>query len=519
MPDGFGDSIKQALADLLVNERERYHRVFEEFEAKLAELFSSTGALEEGQQAQLELIAEATDTAASQAAELVRQTLTADQMVWLQDLVSKNKQFDALVTEAQEQLARVKDGEPGAPGAPGADGAAGADGPEGPQGEPGPQGPQGERGEPGAPGADGAAGDQGPAGAVGPQGEKGDPGERGEPGAEGPPGPQGERGEPGAPGAPGAPGQDFDLRAARTVATGDRVKKDDMVLHRGGLFHATRDTRGTPEEDKKAYRLVTNGLAAFSCGFAVDNPRVFKISMTDTAGRTVDHETYIPLLISRGPWREGESYGPGDLVSFSHGIWIAERFDPGRPGTEDCGWRLWHKIPKGPKGEKGERGPQGPKGAAGDTIEDIFGTDDSLVFVTSGKTFEVPIQKADPENSDYPPILRWRGVLMRNTDYLRGDLVRHFGGLFVASQDHRQQGDVLDPRNWDPILEVVAAGGGGGGGIGEAPDDDNAYLRSGEAWVEGMAAGPGNTVAGLKYEVVTALPGSPTAGILYFVTG
>jgi hypothetical protein len=74
------------------------------------------------------------------------------------------------ISQLEEKMATVKDGENG------------KDGLQGEKGEPGPRGETGERGESGEAGKDGAPGEPGIDGAPGERGEKGDPGEAGKDG-------------------------------------------------------------------------------------------------------------------------------------------------------------------------------------------------------------------------------------------------------------------------------------------------------------------------------------------------
>ena len=75
---------------------------------------------------------------------------------------------------------------------------------------------------------------------------------------------------------------------------------------------------------------------------------------------------YSPEIIDRGHYRAGDSYDPGDAVTYAGSLWIAQNVTAAKPAEESAGWRLAVKRgDKGATGARGERGPAGEKGSQG----------------------------------------------------------------------------------------------------------------------------------------------------------
>ena len=120
---------------------------------------------------------------------------------------------------------------------------------------------------------------------------------------------------------------------------------------------------------------------------------------------------------------------------------------------------------------------------------------------TAGKAYDVPFRKADPEDENYPPILRFRGIGQRGGDYLRGDVVTFDNSAFIAKRPFRQADLTFRADDWEFFLKT---GRDGGGGVpsGLYPEINKEH----------------NELAGvMKLAVVAALPGAPDANTLYFI--
>ncbi len=179
-----------------------------------------------------------------------------------------------------------------------------------------------EPGPPGPPGLPGERGPQGEPGNIGPAGEKGESGERGrdgQPGRDGEPGPRGEAGCDGVNGINGKDGT-------------DGAGFDDWKIEYDGI------------------RTLT-----FQCG----------------SGERVKTQTVVlPILIDRGVWQQ-QTYVPGDVVTRSGSIYIAQVDTETRPG-ESKDWRLAVKHGRdGKDGKDGKDGPPGPEGPRGKDLTQL----------------------------------------------------------------------------------------------------------------------------------------------------
>jgi collagen type III alpha len=149
---------------------------------------------------------------------------------------------------------------------------------------------------------------------VGKDGETGPPGERGE---------QGERGETGEPGNPGADGRD------------------------GGPGEKGMDGRdgadgkdGTPGRD--GFNLEDFDIEAGEDGRTV----TMKFQQGETRH---SYELVFPVTIYRDVFKAGETYQPGDAVTWGGSLWIAQQETKAKPDGPDSGWRL--AVKKGRDGK------------------------------------------------------------------------------------------------------------------------------------------------------------------------
>jgi integrin beta 3 len=163
---------------------------------------------------------------------------------------------------------------------------------------------------------------------------------------------KGEKGEPGERGADGNDGADGkDGQDGKDAANIVEALKDS-----GELVLTLADGR-----------LIRTGIrdgekgADGKDGFSLDD---FDIEPGDD-GRTyalkfqrgdIIHkfELSFPCPVYCGVWKEGESYVPGDIVSFGGSGWHCNREDPGKPETKDCGWQLM--VKRGRDGKDAKNG-------------------------------------------------------------------------------------------------------------------------------------------------------------------
>ncbi len=205
-------------------------------------------------------------------------------------------------------------------------------------------------------GADGEKGEQGPVGEAGPQGEPGPAGEKGDAGADGDPGPQGERGEDGASVTVEDIKAVVDARSAEWELDFERRAQD--VLQRA------IDRMPAPKDGKDGIN-GKDGLDGL--GFddlEVEQDEDGRVTLRFVRGEVKkEFPLRFPVFVDRGTFKEGETYEPGNGVSWGGSFWIAQKDGAlPKPGTGDD-WRL--AVKKGRDGRDGEKGERGEKGEAG----------------------------------------------------------------------------------------------------------------------------------------------------------
>lgn len=145
--------------------------------------------------------------------------------------------------------------------------------------------------------------------------------------------------------ADGAPGKDgIGVAGALIDAEGGLV----LTLSNGETRQLGR-VMGAPGRDgKDGENGQTFTLDDFDI-VPLDDPRDFKFCFT--SGEVMhSFELSLPGFVDKGVWREGD-YRKGDAVSWGGQQWLAERDSPGKPDTENCGWRL--AVKKGRDGRDG----------------------------------------------------------------------------------------------------------------------------------------------------------------------
>jgi hypothetical protein len=284
------------------------------------------------------------------------------------------------LTDAGEALKGLKgapghDGEQGAPGArgekgePGLRGEKGDAGPIGERGEPGPIGPRGEKGIDGKDGRDGISGKDGSIGPQGPAGETGERGEIGPQGEAGPTGPPGAAGDKGIPGPTGEKGQQGEAgpRGEKGDA-GIRGEKGDIgpggpegLRGEKGLDGspgpAGRDGRdgskGDPGRDGKDGK---DGITTADLEDAVVRT-LRQIKVEGRKWHIGSHTVEMPVPQYMGVWRKGDTFGPGDMVTWGGAVWHCNAATDTEPqfhhGDDAPPWTL--AVKAGRDGRDGKR--------------------------------------------------------------------------------------------------------------------------------------------------------------------
>jgi hypothetical protein len=258
----------------------------------------------------------------------------------------------------------------GPTGERGEKGDSGSSGEPGPRGEPGPAGRDGERGEKGDPGADGRDGVHGR------DGDRGEKGESGINGRDGAPGRDGEKGEKGD---PGADGRSVSLEDVRPIIEAkcaewalDFERRAQDILRRA-IESIPRPADGRDGKDGKD---GADGLGFDDFDIEYDGERSLAFRL-ERGERLKSWKFDLPVPISRGVFKPGETYKTGDGVTYSGSYWIALRETDARPGEGNDHWRL--SVKRGRDGKDGKDGAEGKQGPAGRPGRDLtqLGSDGS----------------------------------------------------------------------------------------------------------------------------------------------
>lgn len=166
-------------------------------------------------------------------------------------------------------------------------------------------------------------------------------------------GPPGEKGAAGERGKDGERGND-----------GRGVK--ELLIDRDGNLIATMDDGelqslgpvvgkdGGDGKDGKKGKDGRDGfsLEDFDCR-VLDDDRTLELSF-----RSGEHEHIAtlkwPTVIDRGVYKAGETYDPGDAVSWGGSLWVAQKETDAKPDTADSGWRL--AVKRGRDGKDAKHG-------------------------------------------------------------------------------------------------------------------------------------------------------------------
>jgi len=160
-------------------------------------------------------------------------------------------------------------------------------------------------------------------------------------------------------GKDGKDGKDRFVISAMSVADGEKVDKNVVVNHRGGLFTTDRKSNGTPSEDPGAYSCLVNGISEINIESIDDRKSAIYIELSN--GLIVSHEIKFAVPLFKGPFSKDAIYEPGDIV-------IKDKKTLINIGGDE--WKMF-VFPE--KGDKGDAGPQGIPGKDyADTLADMI---------------------------------------------------------------------------------------------------------------------------------------------------
>ncbi|PPC63917.1 phage portal protein [Pantoea sp. ICBG 1758] len=106
------------------------------------------------------------------------------------------------------------------------------------------------------------------------------------------------------------------------------------AIHNGGLWRAYQKTSGL-----SGFECVVNGLNDIDVN--VEGDRHFTVRMSKSNGETEERDFTLPVMIYRDVYQAGQTYYPGDCVTFGGSIWHCYEETDNRPNdVGSTGWRL-----------------------------------------------------------------------------------------------------------------------------------------------------------------------------------
>jgi hypothetical protein len=184
---------------------------------------------------------------------------------------------------------------------------------------PGPAGPQGEKGLPGEPGAS----VRGESGINGKDGADGINGKDGQNGADGKDGRDGRDGHDGRDGADA-----FELSIAEGIDSEKTYPRGALATDKGALWRF----------DGVEWKCLVDGLAGVELEF-IDS-RTIEVKQIFASGKSKAVKYPVPTIEYKEIHKAGESYTPGDFVTYNGSVWACIKSTTATPGTKDSGWRL-----------------------------------------------------------------------------------------------------------------------------------------------------------------------------------
>lgn len=198
-----------------------------------------------------------------------------------------------------------------------------------------------------------------PAGAPGKDGANGRDGIDGKDGA---PGKDGSDGAPGKDGRDGIDGKSFTIEQADALLSEKMARWElDFERRATAALEKAIDRIPAPKDGKDGRdgKDGANGLDGrdgvgfddLSVEFDGAKTVTFQLKRGDVCK---EFNLTLPIIMDRGTYKEGESYTPGDGVTWAGSYWIAQKETTAKPDTPDSGFRL--AVKKGRDGRDGRNG-------------------------------------------------------------------------------------------------------------------------------------------------------------------
>jgi hypothetical protein len=328
----------------------------------------------------------------------------------------------------------------------------------------------------------------------------------------------GQNGIDGKDGRDGEPGRDRPVIEPMLVRDGDKVDKNTLVAHGGGLFMSSRKANGSPVDDPAGYNCIVNGIDDISFEQTELRKTAMRVALSD--GLVIDHTIQNHSPIFRGTFKKEVEYSINDIVIKDRKTLIKVADDG------DKQWQMFVFTDKGDQGEAGKSGDQGLPGADGVGIKDIFASDSNILFeMTDGRIHTIELALPDLNGDfDGAAVKSFRGYYDANQTYAAGEIVRMDNSLWLAVE---RTTDFPSGKSASWVQMIAGSVGGSGGGDGTVgpqgprgpmgpqgvPGKPGAHGKPGADGPVGPAGPPGPTAVSADADNAAIL--SATDGLIY----
>jgi hypothetical protein len=260
-------------------------------------------------------------------------------------------------------------------------------------------------------------------------------------------------GQNGQDGRDGEPGRDRPIIEPMLVRDGDKVDKNTLVAHGGGLFMTSRKANGSPVDDPAGYNCIVNGIDDISFEQTELRKTAMRVALSD--GLVIDHTIENNSPIFRGTFKKEVEYSINDIVIKDRKTLIK---------VADEGDKQWQMFVFTEKGDQGEAGVAGDQGAPGVGIKDIFASDANILFeMTDGRVHTIELALPDlNDDFDGAAVKSFRGYYDGTQTYSSGEIVRMDNSLWLAI-DRTTDFPSGKSAAWVQMIAGSVGGSGGGG--------------------------------------------------------
>ena len=106
------------------------------------------------------------------------------------------------------------------------------------------------------------------------------------------------------------------------------------ATHQGGLWRAYEKTHGM-----RGWECLVDGVADID--ISMTGERLFSVVVRQSSGQRTEKTFSLPVMLYRGVFRAGETYHPGDTVTWGGSLWHCNSMTEDKPGeAHSSAWTL-----------------------------------------------------------------------------------------------------------------------------------------------------------------------------------